>query len=162
MKGGRGSAKPQLRFVKDRLWSVWSTGGENPLGGSPEGPRRPGRWTFLRKEVIEVEQKPIAMCRKLVQGRLACVNSKLPLGLREEQRVKECWKKGQDTQENYKDAMKLIREKTTKVKVQLEVNPATSIKVRRKSISKCINDKKRPRRVSILYCMLGWEHDLQG
>lgn len=56
---GRRSAKPQLRFVKDRLWSVWSTGGENPLGGSPEGPRRPGRWTFLRKEVIEVKQKPI-------------------------------------------------------------------------------------------------------
>lgn len=58
--------------------------------------------------------------------------------------------------------MKLIREKTTKVKVQLEVNPATSIKVRRKSIYKCINDKKRPWRFSILYCMLGWEHDLQG
>lgn len=44
-------------------------------------------WTFLRKEVIQVEKEPIPMCCKLVQGRLARMNSKLPLGLREEQRV---------------------------------------------------------------------------
>lgn len=57
------------------------------MGGSSEGPGSPGRWRFLRKEVIEVEKEPIAMCWKLVQGRLAWMNSKLPLGLREEQRV---------------------------------------------------------------------------
>lgn len=68
------------------------------------------------------------MCWKLVQGRLAWMNSKLPLGLREEQRVWQLWKKGQATQEDYKDVRKLIREKTRKVKVQLEVNLATSIK----------------------------------
>lgn len=58
--------------------------------------------------------------------------------------------------------MKLIREKTRKVKVQLEVSLAASIKVKKKCFSKCINNEKRPRRFSILYCMLGWEHELQG
>lgn len=42
---------------------------------------------FLRKEVIEVEKELMAMCWKLVQGRLAWTKSKLVLGLREEQRV---------------------------------------------------------------------------
>lgn len=44
-------------------------------------------WTFLRKEVLQAEEQPIPMCHKLVQGGLAWMNSKLPLGLREEQRV---------------------------------------------------------------------------
>lgn len=78
-------------------------------------------------------KEPITMCCKLVQGRLARMNSKLPLGLREEQRVQKLWKKGQTTQEDYKNVIKLImtqkREKTRKLKVQLEVNLATGIEV---------------------------------
>lgn len=57
----------------------------------------------------------------------------------------------------------LIREETRKAEVQLEVNLATSIKIKKKKcFSKYINNKKRPKRFSILYCMRGWEHDLQG
>lgn len=56
----------------------------------------------------------------------------------------------------------LIREETRKVEVQLEVNLATSIKIKKKTLFQYINNKKRPKRFSILYCMLGWEHDLQG
>lgn len=102
------------------------------------------------------------MCCKPVQGRLAWMNSKLPLGFRKQQSVQLLWKKGQATQEDYKDVMRLIREKTRKVEVQLEVNVAIGMKVKNKCFSKIINNKKRPRRFSILYCVLGWEHCLQG
>lgn len=44
-------------------------------------------WTLLRKEVLQAEEQPIPMCHKPMQGRLAWMNSKLPLGVREQQRV---------------------------------------------------------------------------
>lgn len=65
---------------------------------------------------MQAEEEPIPMCLKPVQERLAWMNSKLPLGLRKKQRVQQLWKMGQATQEDFKDAMKLIRDKTRKVK----------------------------------------------
>lgn len=45
VKGGRkegGQQNHYLGLLEDRLWSVQDAGRENPLGGSPEGPRKAG------------------------------------------------------------------------------------------------------------------------
>ncbi|KAK4823371.1 hypothetical protein QYF61_001719 [Mycteria americana] len=47
---------------------------------------------------------------------------------RKTRRVYDLWKKGQATQEDYKDVVRLCREKRRKAKAQLEFNLATAIK----------------------------------
>lgn len=41
---------------------------------------------------------------------------------------RELWKKGQNTQEDYKDVVSLCRDKIIRTKAQLELNLATAIK----------------------------------
>jgi len=46
----------------------------------------------------------------------------------QKKRVYDLWKKGQTTQEDYKDVKRLCRKKIRRVKVQLEINLATVVK----------------------------------
>ena len=50
------------------------------------------------------------------------LNRELWLELRKKRRVYDPWEKGQATQEDYKDVMRLWREKTRRAKAQLELN----------------------------------------
>jgi len=70
------------------------------------------------------------MCQQLSQrGRQpAWLKRKLWLELRKrKKRVCDLCKKGQATQENYKDVVRLCREKIRRVKAQLELNLATAV-----------------------------------
>ncbi|KAK4816346.1 hypothetical protein QYF61_015660 [Mycteria americana] len=58
-------------------------------------------------------------------------------------RVYHFWKKGQATQEEYKDLVKSCREKIRKAKAQLELNLATAVRDNKKCFYKYINNKKR-------------------
>ena len=67
------------------------------------------------------------------------------LELREKRRVSDLWKKGQATQEGYKDVMRLCREKIRMVKAQLELNLATAVKDNKKCSYKYISNKRKAR-----------------
>lgn len=59
--------------------------------------------------------------------RLVSLNRELWLELREKKRVNHLWKKGQENQGNYTDAVKSCREKTRRAKAWLELNLATEV-----------------------------------
>jgi len=85
------------------------------------------------------------MCHKTNrQGRRpAWLNRELLLGLREKRRVYHFWNKGQVTQEDYGDLIRLCREEIGKAKAQLELRLATVVRGNQKCFYKYINDKKR-------------------
>ncbi|KAK4826490.1 hypothetical protein QYF61_009563 [Mycteria americana] len=87
-------------------------------------------WTFFKKEILKAQEQAVPMCRKTSQQgrRPACLNRELWLELRKKRRVYDLWKKGQATQENHKDVVRLCREKIRSTKAQLELNLATAIK----------------------------------
>ncbi|GAB0186782.1 hypothetical protein GRJ2_001143500 [Grus japonensis] len=75
--------------------------------------------------------------------RLAWLNRELWLELRVKKRTYDLWKKGQASQEDYKDVVRLCREKIRRAKVQLELNLATVIKDNKKCFYKYITNKRR-------------------
>ena len=56
--------------------------------------------------------------------------------LREKKRIYLLWKKGWVTQKEYKEVVKMCREKIRKAKAQLELNLATGVKRNRKIFNK--------------------------
>ncbi|PKU29972.1 hypothetical protein llap_19725 [Limosa lapponica baueri] len=103
-------------------------------------------WTLFKKEILKAQEQAVPMHRK-IKGRgkcLAWLNKELLMGLMKEKRVYHLWKKGQATQE-YRDLVRLYREKIRKAKAQLDLNLATDIRDNKKSFYKYINNKKRAR-----------------
>jgi len=70
------------------------------------------------------------MCQKASwRGRsLAWLNRELCVELWKKRTIYVLWKKGQATQEDYKDIVRLYREKVIRAKAQLELSLATAIK----------------------------------
>ncbi|KAF1454281.1 hypothetical protein FQV07_0012639, partial [Pygoscelis papua] len=102
-------------------------------------------WTIFKKEVLKAQEQAVPVRRKKNgRGRRpAWLNGELLLGLRKKRRVYRLWKKGQATQEEYRDLVRSCREEMRKAKAQLECNLAAVIKDKKKSFYKYINDKKR-------------------
>ncbi|KAK4811295.1 hypothetical protein QYF61_023347 [Mycteria americana] len=103
-------------------------------------------WAFFKKEVLKAQDQAVPMCRKTNQQgrRPAWLNGELLLGLRKKKkRAYHFWKKGQATQEEYRDLVKSSREKIRKAKAQLELNLATVVRDNKKCFYKYINNKKR-------------------
>ncbi|KAF1544809.1 hypothetical protein FQV19_0013932, partial [Eudyptula minor] len=102
-------------------------------------------WTFFKKEVLKAQEQTVPIHhKKNGRGRRrAWLNGKLLLGLRKKRRVYCLWKKGQATQEEYRDLVRSCREEMRKAKAQLEHNLAAVIKDDKKCFYKYINDKKR-------------------
>ncbi|GAB0187132.1 mitochondrial enolase superfamily member 1 [Grus japonensis] len=101
-------------------------------------------YAFLKKEILKVQEQTVPMCQKTsCQGRRsAWLNRELGLELRKK-RVYDLWKKGQATQENYKDVVRLCREKIRRAKAQLELNLATVVRDNKKCFYKYISNKRR-------------------
>ncbi|GAB0202630.1 hypothetical protein GRJ2_002728600 [Grus japonensis] len=102
-------------------------------------------WAFFKKEVLKAQEQAVPMCCKTNRWgrRLAWLNRELLLGLREKRRVYHSWKKGQATQEEYRDLIRSCRDKIRKAKAQLELNLATVVRDNKKCFYKYINSKKR-------------------
>ncbi|KAK0682480.1 LIN1 transcriptase, partial [Pygoscelis papua] len=102
-------------------------------------------WTIFKKEILKAQEQAVPVLRKKNgRGRrLAWLNGELLLGLRKKRRVYHLWKKGQVTQEEYRDLIRSCREGMRKAKAQLECNLAAVVKDNKKSFYKYINDKKR-------------------
>ncbi|KFW71518.1 hypothetical protein AS28_08898, partial [Pygoscelis adeliae] len=104
-------------------------------------------WTIFKKEVLKAQEQAVPLRRKKNgrRRRPAWLNGELLLGLRKKRRVYRLWKKGQATQEEYRDLVRSCREEMRKAKAQLERNLAAVVKDNKKSFYKYINDKKRAR-----------------
>ncbi|GAB0210105.1 hypothetical protein GRJ2_003476300 [Grus japonensis] len=102
-------------------------------------------WAFFKKEVLKAQEQAVPTCRKTNQwGRLLTwLNRELWLGLRKKRRVYHSWKKGQATQEEYRDLVRSCRDKIRKAKAQLELNLATVVRDNKKCFYKYISNKKR-------------------
>ncbi|KAK4823437.1 hypothetical protein QYF61_002123 [Mycteria americana] len=102
-------------------------------------------WTFFKKEVLKVQEQAVPVCRKTNWWgrRPAWLNRELLLELRKKRRVYHFWKKGQATQEEYRELVKSCREKIRKAKAQLELNLVTVVRDNKKCFYKYINNKKR-------------------
>ncbi|KAK4806228.1 hypothetical protein QYF61_013372 [Mycteria americana] len=74
-----------------------------------------------------------------------CPSTKMPIYQRnrKKKRVYDLWKKGQATQEDYKDVVRLGREKIRRAKAKLELNLATEVKDNKKSFYKYTHNKRR-------------------
>ncbi|KAK4817900.1 hypothetical protein QYF61_002284 [Mycteria americana] len=91
-------------------------------------------WTFFKKEILKAQEQAVPICQKTSQkgGRPAWLNRELWLELRKKRRVYDLWKKGQATQEDYKDVMRFCREKIRRAKAHLELNLPTAVKDNKK------------------------------
>lgn len=72
-------------------------------------------------------------------------SNELWLDLRNKRRIYGLSKRGQASHEDYKHAVRLHREKIRRIKAQLELNLATSVKDNKKCFYKYINNKRRTR-----------------
>jgi len=110
-----------------------------------KGKRVQAGWTFFKEEVLKAQEHPVPMCCKTNQRRRrsAWLNMEILLGLRNKRRVYHLWKKGQMTQEEYRDFFRSCREEISKAKAQLELRLATVVRDNKKCFNKYINNKKR-------------------
>ena len=74
------------------------------------------------------------------------------LRLQEKKRIHLLWKKGWTTRKEYKEVVKMCREKIRKAKAQLELNLAAGGKGNKKLFYKYINSKRRTRENSHWEC----------
>jgi len=70
------------------------------------------------------------------------MNRELFLRFQEKKRIYLLWKKGLATQREYKEVVRICREKIRKAKAKLEHNLATVVKENRKHFYKYINCKR--------------------
>ena len=80
---------------------------------------------------------------KLVGKKTSLAEQRALAGTQGKKRVYDLWKKGQATQEDYKDVVRLCRENIRRAKAQLELNLATVIKGNKKCFCKYISNKRR-------------------
>ncbi|PKU42802.1 rna-directed dna polymerase from mobile element jockey-like [Limosa lapponica baueri] len=101
-------------------------------------------WMLFKKEILKAQEQAVPMSHKIKgQGkRPAWLNKELLVGLREKRRVYHLWMKGQATQEEHRDLVRLYREKIRKAKAQLELNLAINIRDNKKCFYKYINKKR--------------------
>ena len=100
-------------------------------------------WKFFKKEILKVQEQAVPMCQKMRhQGkRPGWLNRELWLLLREKRRNYGLWRKGQATQEGYKDVVRLCREKIPRAKAQVEIHLAPAVIDNRNVSTKILGTK---------------------
>ncbi|KAK4823601.1 hypothetical protein QYF61_003801 [Mycteria americana] len=102
-------------------------------------------WAFFKEEVLKAQERAVPRCRKTSRRgrRPAWLTRELWLELRKKRRVYDLWKKGRETQEDYKGVARLCREKIRRAKAELELNLAAAVKDNKKHFFKYISSKRR-------------------
>ena len=121
--------------------------GRVPWGSVLESKGVQDGWLLFKKEVLKAQEQAVPLSRKMSRRgrRPAWMNRELFLRLREKKRIYLLWKKGQATQKEYKEVVKMCREKIRKAKAQLELNLAAGVKGNKKLFYKYINNKRKTR-----------------
>jgi len=101
--------------------------------------------TFFREEVLKAQEQAVPTCRKTNRrGRQsAWLNRERLLGLRQKRRVYHLWKKGQQTQEQYRGLVRVSKEEIRKAKAQLELRLTTAVRDNKKCFYKYFDNEKR-------------------
>ncbi|XP_071892066.1 uncharacterized protein [Anas platyrhynchos] len=102
-------------------------------------------WVLFRREILMAQERSVPTCPKTNWWgrRPAWLNRELWLEIRRKKRVYNLWKSGQATREDYKDFVRLCRDKIRKARAHLELNLATAVKDNKKCFYKYINTKRR-------------------
>ena len=98
-------------------------------------------WLLFKKEVLKAQEQAVPLSCKMSRQRRRpeWMNRELFLRLQEKKRIYLLWKKGWATRKEYKEVVKMCREKIRKVKAQLELNLASEVKGNKKLFYKYIN-----------------------
>jgi len=131
---------PQKNLERKYLNIFWQTSIKKniflrlPWGSVLESKGVQGGWLLFKKEVLKVQEQAVPLSHKMSRHgrRLAWMNRELFLRLREKKRIYVLWKKEWATQKEYKEVVKMCREKIRKAKAQLELNLATGVKRNKK------------------------------
>src|SRR5699024_12032505 len=99
------------------------------------------------KEVLKAQEQAGPLTCKVSQWgrRPAWMSSELFLRLQEKKRIYLLWKKERATRKEYKEVVKMCREKIRKAKAQLELNLAAGVKRNKKLFYKYISSKRKTR-----------------
>ena len=102
---------------------------------------------LFKKEVLKAQEQAVPLSRKMSRygRRPAWMNRELFLRLQEKKRIYLLWKKGWAIRKEYKEVVKMCREKIRKAKARLELNLAAGVKGNKKLFYKYINSKRRTR-----------------
>jgi len=75
-------------------------------------------WSLFKKEVLKAQEQAVPLSSKMSQRerRSAWMSKELFLRLQEENRIYLLWKKGRPTRKEYKEVVKMCREKIRKAK----------------------------------------------
>lgn len=77
------------------------------MGSSPEGRRSPGRLDILLPEgILKGAEAAHPLLKDEPVGKMTSLVEQRALAGTQERRVYDLWKKGQETQEDYKDALR--------------------------------------------------------
>jgi len=89
---------------------------------------------LFKKEVLKAQEQAVPLNCKMSQRRRRQVwmNRELFLRLQEKKRIYLLWKKGQATQKEYKEVVKMCREKIRQAKAQIELSLAAGVKRNKK------------------------------
>ncbi|GAB0205816.1 hypothetical protein GRJ2_003047200 [Grus japonensis] len=104
-------------------------------------------WSLFKGHLLRAQEQAIPKCRKSSRRsrRPAWLNRDLLLELRRKKKVYACWKQGQATWEDYRDAARLCREKIRAAKAQLELKLASTVGDNKKGFFKYVNNKRKTR-----------------
>ena len=119
--------------------------GRVPWGSVLESKGVQDGWLLFKKEVLKAQEQAVPLSRKMSRcgRRPAWMNRELFLRLQEKKRIYLLWKKGRATQKEYKEVVKMCREKIRKAKAQLELKLAAGVKGNKKLFYKYISSKRR-------------------
>ena len=107
-------------------------------------------WSLFKKEILKAQEQADPLSSKMSQRerRSAWMSKELFLRLQEENRIYLLWKKGRPTRKEYKEVVKMCREKIRKAKAKHELNMAAEVKRNKKLFYKYINSKRRTKEES--------------
>ena len=102
---------------------------------------------LFKKEVLKTQEQAVSLSHKMSRCRRRPVwmNREIFLRLQEKKRIYLLWKKGRATQKEYKEVVKICREKIRQAKARLELNLAARVKGNEKLFYKYFNSKRRTR-----------------
>ena len=118
--------------------------GRVPWGSVLESKGVQDGWSLFKKEVLKAQEQAVPLSRKMSRRGRRPVWMNRELFLRKK-RIYLLWKKGRAAQKEYREVVKMCREKIRKTKAQFELNLTAGVKRNKKLFYKYINSKRRTR-----------------
>ncbi|MCQ4021238.1 hypothetical protein FK520_26920, partial [Klebsiella pneumoniae] len=121
--------------------------GQVPWEAALEGRGAQESWSIFKEHLLQAQQRCIPMKNKSGKKarRPAWMSKELLDQLKVKKEAYRGWKWGQVAWEDYKEAVRVARDKVRKAKALAELNLARDIKCNRKSFYRYVGDKRKSR-----------------